>query len=85
MARRVETGRVNLQEAVALLIQNQAAFVREIAETNRRHEETNRRHEDWMRRSDERFARIEQELDEIKRILLGLPEAVRQKIGFKAE
>ena len=40
--------------------------------------------------NDRRFARIEDELEQIKailvdhsRILAGLPEAIRQKVGFK--
>ena len=63
---------------MALLIQNQANFVSQLADTNRR--------------SDERFSRIEEELKQIKAILLrheqtlqALPEAIRQKIGFKRQ
>ena len=32
-----------------------------------------------------RFAAIERDLHEIKRVLYELPEAIRQKIGFKAK
>ena len=72
--------RVSLQQAIALLIQNEAAFLASQIEAA------------------QRFARIEQELEQIKAILLrheqilselpevlsGLPEAIRRKIGFKS-
>jgi len=68
----------SLEQAMALLIQNQANFVSQLADTNRR--------------SDERFSRIEEELKQIKAILLrheqtlqALPEAIGQKIGFKRQ
>jgi hypothetical protein len=63
----------SLETAMALLIQNQAAFV-----SNRQ------RHED-------EFTAIKREFDQIKailirheRILMDLPEAIRQKVGFKS-
>jgi hypothetical protein len=66
--------RVNLQQAVALLIQNEAAFLASQIEAA------------------QRFARIEQDLEQIKAILLRheqilsqLPEVIREKIGFKAK
>ena len=72
MARKSGNGNNNLQEAMALLIQNQAAFVAQLNETNKRQ------------------AAIENKLDVIERILLrheqtlaDLPEAIRQKVGFK--
>jgi hypothetical protein len=85
MARRTDTSSINLQEAAALLLRNQAAFVAEMAAMNSRREADMRRWEENRIRSDARFAAIERELDEIKRILLQLPEAIRQKIGFKSE
>lgn len=61
-----------LEQALAVLIQNQATFVGNLNETN------------------QRFARIENDLAQIKTILLRheqtlnqLPEAIRQKIGYK--
>jgi len=57
--------KTNLQEAMALLLHNQAQFVSQMVESERR------------------FANIERKLDRIERILYDLPEAVRQKIGFK--
>ena len=63
----------NLESAMALLIQNQAQFLSHLTEDR------------------QRFTRIETDLDQIKalliqhdRILKDLPEAIRQKIGFKA-
>ena len=62
----------SLQAAVAMLIQNQAVFISHLDEDR------------------QRFARIERELDAIKALLLKhedilqkLPEAIRDKIGFK--
>jgi hypothetical protein len=46
--------------------------------------EFRRRTEEWQRRADERFARIEAILLEHGRILQALPDAVREKIGFKS-
>ncbi len=79
-----KTGRNNhLEEAVALLIQNQASFVSNQASFLSQMMELNRI-------SSERFARIEDELANIRTILLrheqilqGLPETIREKIGFK--
>jgi len=63
---------VDLETALAVLIQNQAQFVAGMAESERR------------------FARIESDLEQIKQtlvahgeVLAGLPEAIRQKTGFK--
>ena len=77
MARRSSNGR--LEEALAILINNQANFIAQMARTDER-----------FARIEERFARIESELAEIKKILLrheqilqALPEAVRQGIGFE--
>lgn len=64
----------HLQEAIALLINNQAAFVQQIArndqerltlerssdEWQRRSDEWQRRSNEWQRKSDDRFARIEE-------------------------
>ncbi|MBI3050497.1 MAG: hypothetical protein HYY76_19555 [Acidobacteria bacterium] len=73
MAKRTNDGRGNLEQAMALLIQNQASFLSHLTETY------------------QRLARIESDLDQIKAILLRheqtlneLPEAIRQKIGYKA-
>jgi hypothetical protein len=66
-------GTNGLAAAMTLLIQNQAAFV------------------SHMRRCEEEFARISRRFDDIEaillrheRILVELPEIIRQKVGFKA-
>ena len=66
----------NLEQAMTLLIQNQAAFVSQLSTINARMDEK-------FARIDERLARIEQLLSEHHQILLDLPEAIREKIGFK--
>jgi len=72
MATRIRNTEPSLSAAIALLIQNQARFVAHIDEDR------------------QRFARIERELEEIKALLVhhneilrNLPEAIRQKVGFK--
>ena len=90
-------GHSRLDEAMALLIHNQAEFVSSMADTNRRHAETERqhlenerRHLEYERASSERFDRIESQMKEIIRVLTDhsrqlerLTEAVRDRIGFK--
>jgi hypothetical protein len=82
-----------LEQAMAMLIQNQAAFVARLGDIQKQRAE-----------AELRFARIERSLEEIKAVLLHhdkilaehsqalremsnvlaqMPEAVRQKIGFK--
>ena len=83
MATRIRNGHGDgsLAAAMTMLIQNQAQFVSHLDEDRRR------------------FSRIENELEQIKRLLLqhdeilknqdqvlkNLPEAIRQKIGFKKD
>jgi hypothetical protein len=69
-------GREHLEEAMALLIQNQVSFLRDMR--------------DMERANSERFTKIEatmtsilRVLDQHGRMLERLPEAVREKIGFK--
>lgn len=71
-------GHDRLEEAMALLIHNQAAFLGQMAQTERA--------------PAKRFRRIERELTAIvgvlseqSRLLEQLPEAVGDKIGFKAK
>ena len=80
-----QNGRERLEEAMALLIQNQSTFLSRVSETDRRHLE-------FEREANERFARIEAKMGEIVRILAEhgrllerLPEAVREKIGFRPQ
>ncbi len=70
-------GGARLEEAMAVLIQNQVGFLSRMSEMERA--------------SSERFARIEQDMSAILRVLAEhsrllerLPDAVREKIGFKA-
>jgi hypothetical protein len=66
-----------LEQAMASLIQNQVTFVTQMTEINRDMAET-------KRINSERFAHIEAILMEHTRILQALPDAIREKIGFKA-
>jgi hypothetical protein len=77
VARAKTNGNGRLEEALATLIQNQAAFVARMSEIDARVA-------DMDRINSERFARIEALLLEHNRILTALPEAIREKIGFKA-
>ena len=83
---------------MALLIQNQAAFVARMAnidervakmderfaKTDERFLKIDERFANTDRINSERFARIEALLLEHNRILTALPEVIREKIGFKA-
>jgi hypothetical protein len=86
-----QNGHDRLEEAMATLIQNQAAFVSQLAAHDRAHAELEREHLELKRQTDERFLRIEGQMAEIIRVLNEhtrqlerLTEAVREKIGFKA-
>ncbi len=67
----------SLVEANAALAQSQAAFLKRMAELETDIAQTNRV-------NTERFARIEVILIEHSRILKAMPDAVRDKIGFKS-
>jgi hypothetical protein len=76
-------GQSHLEEAMALLIQNQASFLRDMREMERTNTERFSRVEATMAsilRVLDEHSRI---LNEHGRILERLPEAVRDKIGFK--
>ena len=80
----------HLEEAMALLIRNQAAFVEQIARNDqerlklqRSSDESRRRTEDFERETKERFTRVEERLSRIETILLQLPKAIKKEIGFK--
>jgi hypothetical protein len=97
MARAKDQPNGRLEEALNMLIQSQAAllpqqtaFLARAAETDHRLSELDRiiaerlaRIDERFARIDERFARIEAILMEHGRILQALPEAIREKIGFK--
>jgi uncharacterized protein (DUF885 family) len=71
----------SLEAAMAMLMQNQAQFLTHLPETRQA-----------LAEADKKFARIEKDLDTIKSVLVRhetmlerLPEAVREKIGFKVQ
>ena len=96
-ARKRPAANNHLQEAMALLIRNQAAFVEQIARNDQerlalqrtgderqlRIEDWQRKTEEWTRKSDERFDRLEQRLSRMETILVQLPKALKKEIGFK--
>jgi hypothetical protein len=70
-----------IEQAMATLLTNQAAFLSQLAENNKARAE-----------ADLRFARIERDLDEIKalllrhdRVLANLADEVSRKIGVKSK
>ena len=78
----------HLQEAMALLIRNQAAFVEQIARNDQERLALQRKMEEWQRKSDERFDRIEADLLQLPKnivqtILDQLPR-IKKEIGFKS-
>ena len=77
MARTKNAGNGRLEDALATLIQNQASFLARMSEIDLRVAEMDRI-------NPERFARIEALLLERNRILLALPDTIRDKIGFMA-
>lgn len=87
-----QNGHTKLEDAIATLIQTQAAFVAQRSESEHHRLEFERRHLQYERETAERFARIEAQMAEIirvlnehGRILEHLTEAVREKIGFKGQ
>ncbi len=69
-----DPGNHSLEQAMALLIQNQAAFLSHLTET---HNE--------MREIRREFEEIRAILIRHEKLLNQLPEAIREKIGFKHE
>jgi hypothetical protein len=77
----------HLQEAMALLIRNQAAFVEQIARNDqerlalqRRSDERELENKEWQRKSDKRFDRIEERLARVEADLLKLPKTIVRTI-----
>jgi serine phosphatase RsbU (regulator of sigma subunit) len=77
----------HLQEAMALLIHTQDAFVERIARNDqerlalqRRSDERELANKEWQRRSDKRFDRIEERLARVESDLLKLPKTIVQTI-----
>ena len=89
-ARRPLARNNHLEEAMALLIRNQAAFVEQIARNDqerlklqikgedwmRKTEEWQRKTEEWQRKAEERFDKIEQRLERIEAALIQLPKTI---------
>jgi hypothetical protein len=76
MATRTRSGSGNLAAAMTLLIQNQAQLVSEMVDLNRRYNELK---EETARR----LANIEALLIQHDQLLKHLPDAIKEKIGFK--
>ena len=74
----------SLAQAQASLAQNQTAFLGRLADIDARMAEMGRGNSARMAEMGERFARIEALLMEHSRILRALPDAIRDKSGFKA-
>jgi hypothetical protein len=72
-----------MQEAVAILIQTQAAFVSEMAEINRRYNELAAERKQVEAELRQAILALDHRLANVEHILRDLPEAIRQKIGFK--
>jgi hypothetical protein len=93
MARAKEQRNGRLEEAMTLLLHNQAelvqtqtAFVAQMRDRDREMIEFQRRFariDERFSQMDQRFAQMDQRLAGIERILERLPDAVRDKIGFK--
>jgi len=73
-----------LVQTQASLVQTQQSFVSQLSDYSRRSDEKFAEIVEWQRRADERFARLEAILLEHSRTLHALPDAVRDKIGFKS-
>jgi len=80
----------HLEEAMALLIRNQAAFVEQIARNDQerlavrdwqhRSEVWQHKTEEWQRRAEERFDKIDERLSNIEATLVQLPKIILQTI-----
>src|SRR6266496_5363147 len=98
-ARRPRARNNHLEEAMALLIRNQAAFVEQIARNDQERLKLQRQtyewqleNREWQHKAETRLDKIEQRLARIeaslvqlpKTILAQLPKAVKKEIGFKS-
>jgi len=98
-ARRPLARNNHLEEAMALLIRNQAAFVEQIARNDQERLKLQRQtyerrieNREWQHKAETRFDKIEQRLARIeaslvqlpKTILAQLPKAVKKEIGFES-
>ena len=88
MAARKSAANNHLQEAMALLIHNQAAFVEQISRSDQERLRLQRQTEEWQRKSEERFTRIDAQLTQlpakiVQAVLDQLPR-IKKEIGFKS-
>ena len=83
MARAKTQSNGHLEETLAALNQNQATFLARASETDRQLLQLDRRYLELKQSSDECFARIEAILIDLSRVLQAMPEAIRDKFGFK--
>ncbi len=74
----------SLAQNLAALAQNQTALRARVAAMDNRFADMDRRFVEMERSNSERFFRIEAILIQHSQILQALPEAVREKIDFKA-
>ena len=74
---------LTLEAAMALLLHNQAQFVQVQAQLVAEMAQNERRYKELKEEADNRFARIEALLLEHERLLRALPDAIKDKIGFK--
>jgi len=84
-----------IAEAIALFARNEAALLAQVSETNKAHAEAQREFvtmkadleqiKATLRQLVTAVERHEQILNRHERILADLPEAIRQKIGFKTK
>lgn len=73
----------HLEEAMALLIRNQAAFVEQIARNDQERlalKEWQHRTEVWQHKAEVRFDKIEQRLARIEESLIQLPKTILQSV-----
>jgi len=73
---------LQLAQAEATLVANQAAFVAQMSQTNREIAEARKETQELRRESTERFQHIESIL---LRLVEVLPEAVRERIGIQTK
>jgi hypothetical protein len=92
MATRARNGRVSFDAAVALLIQNQAALAAQHIAFLDQMVKVRQEMRDIESDIRQIIARIEKDLETIKAVLIRhetllekLPEAIREKIGFKGQ
>jgi len=96
MTARVKNGNEDLKAAMALLLHNQAAFVSHIDDDRQRFAKIEKGHSSLKKAHEEmralllqhneilkRHEQMLQEFKELRKMIENLPEAIRQKIGFK--